>query len=388
MRKILGAALVFAPLVLSMPALAAEPASVVAAIDKAAAAAVAAGESPAIQLAVFQNGKPLLVKAYGSANLELKVPANNDSVFRIGSVTKQFTAVTLLLLQEEGKLSLDDKLAKYYPDFPRASDITLAQMLHHTSGIYNYTEHKDFFAKDGFVARTTDEMVQYIAGLPKTQDFEPGTSWYYSNSAYFILGGVIEKATGQKIADVLQARLFKPLGMTHTALDDEAEIAAGRVAGYGSTGPGKFTNATFLSMTLPGAAGSMRSSAADLVKWNAALYGGKLLKPASLQAMLTPGKLKDGTSTRPAMVELFKKAGQEDKGEGTEYGYGVMLANKQGHKKVHHGGGINGFNAYLAEFPDDHMTIALLTNTIGKDVGATNVAERIERIALGLPAKK
>ncbi|GIL41563.1 serine hydrolase domain-containing protein [Roseiterribacter gracilis] len=387
-NRFLVAATVLAPLALQAPAFAADATSVAVAIDKTAAAAVAAGESAGLQVAVFKDGKPVLVKGYGFANLELKVPVNNENVFRIGSTTKQFTAVLLLLLQEEGKLSLDDKLSKYYPDFPRAGDITLKQMLHHTSGIHSYTDDPPFL-NDGMIKRTTDEMVTYIAKMPKVQDFEPGADWYYSNSAYFILGGVIEKASEQKLPDLLQARLFKPLGMTHTAFDDEAEIVPGRAAGYSATAPGKFSNASYLSLTIPGAAGSLRSSASDLVKWNAALYGGKVLKPASLQEMLAPGKLNTGENTAKAMAALYAKLGmKDDEDSGKEYGYGLMISKKGGHDKVDHGGGIPGFNSHLSEFPKDHITVVVLANALGKDVGAGKVADRIERIVLGLPAKK
>ncbi len=209
-----------------------------AAIDKAAAAAIASGESPGLEVAVIKNGKPVLVKGYGSANLEQHVPVSNTSVFRVGSVTKQFTAVALLLLAEEGKVSVQDKLSKYYPNFPRANDITLDEMLHHTSGIFNYTSAPNF-AVDGMIHRSTDEMVEFIGKLPKTQDFEPGTNWSYSNSAYFILGGVVEKAAGEPLATVFKTRLFAPLGMTHSALDDETEIVDGRARGYSGTGSRK-----------------------------------------------------------------------------------------------------------------------------------------------------
>ena len=209
-----------------------------ASIDKAAAAAVAAGESPGLEVAVFKNGKAVLVKSYGSANLEQHVPVNNNSVFRIGSVTKQFTAAALMLLVEEGKVSVQDKLSKYYPNFPRANDITLDEMLHHTSGIFNYTSAPNF-AVDGMIHRSTDEMVEFIGKLPKTQDFEPGTNWSYSNSAYFILGGVIEKASGEPLAKVFKTRFFTPLGMTHSALDDETEIVDGRARGYVDSGRGR-----------------------------------------------------------------------------------------------------------------------------------------------------
>jgi CubicO group peptidase (beta-lactamase class C family) len=386
MNRFFVAAAIVVPLVLSTPSFSADYSSLAGAIEKTATAAIAAGESAGLQVAVYKDGKPVLVKGYGFANLELKVPVSNDTIFRIGSVTKQFTATVLLQLAEEGKLSLDDKLSKYYPDFPRAGDITLKQMLHHTSGIFSYTEDPGF-ASDGMIKRTTDEMVTYIGKLPKTQDFEPGTDWHYSNSAYFILGGVIEKVAGQPLATVLNTRLFVPLGLTHTALDDEAEIVLGRAAGYAASAPGKFSNATFLSMTVPGAAGSMRSSAGDLVKWNAALYGGKVLKPASLKAMLTPGRLNNGETTASAMTALMTKAGIVERDGRKEYGYALMFSDKEGHEKVDHGGGINGFNAALSEFPKDHLTVVVLANTIGKDAGAGKVADRIERIALGLAPK-
>jgi D-alanyl-D-alanine carboxypeptidase len=358
-----------------------------ASIDKVAAAAIASGESPGLEVAVVKDGKPVLVKSYGSANLEEHVPVSNDSVFRVGSVTKQFTAVALLLLAEEGKVSLQDKLSKYYPNFPRADDITLDQMLHHTSGIYNYTSAPNF-AVDGMIHRSTDEMVEFIGKLPKTQDFEPGTSWSYSNSAYFILGGVVEKASGESLAKVFKTRFFTPLGMSHSALDDETEIVAGRARGYSGDGPGKFTNAPFISMSIPGGAGSIRSTAADLATWNAALYGGKLLKPASLAAMLTPGKLSNGENSSAAMAKMMAAAGAPAASAKKEYGYALMLSQEDGHRKIDHGGGIYGFSASLSEFPDDKTTVVVLSNAIGKDVGVSKIADRIERLAIGLPAKK
>jgi D-alanyl-D-alanine carboxypeptidase len=358
-------------------------ASLAGAIDKAAQAAIAAGESPGLQVAVFKDGQPVLVKGFGSADLELNVKVSNESVFRVGSVTKQFTAVSLLLLAEEGKLSLQDKISKYYPDFPRGNDIVLEQMLHHTSGIHSYTSDPSF-EKEGMVHRTTDEMVEYIAKLPKTQDFEPGTNWSYSNSAYFILGGVVEKVSGTSLAKFFQARLFGPVGMTHSALDDETEIVRGRLRGYSGAGPGKFSNAPFISMSIPGAAGSIRSTASDLAKWNAALYGDKVLKPASFAAMLAPGKLKDGKTSGAAMAKEMTAAGAPP-AEKPEYGYALFLSEVSGHRKVDHGGGIYGFSSSLSQFPDDHTTVVVLANSIGKDVGVQKIAKRIERIAIGLP---
>jgi D-alanyl-D-alanine carboxypeptidase len=366
---------------------AAQPADkdLAASIDKAAAASVAAGETPGLQVAVVKNGSVILLKSYGSANLEQHVAVANDSVFRVGSVTKQFTAAALLLLAEEGKLSVQDKLSKYYPNFPRGNDITLDEMLHHTSGIHNYTSEPNF-VNDGMVHRSTDEMVEFIGKMPKTQDFEPGTDWSYSNSAYFILGGVVEKVAGAPLATVFKTRLFTPSGMMHSALDDEAEIVSGRARGYSGTAPGAFTNAPFISMSIPGGAGSIRSTADDLVKWNAALFGGKILKPASLAAMLTPGKFSNGQTSGAAMAKMMAQAGQPAAAH-SEYGYALFLTELQGHRKIDHGGGIYGFSSSLSEFPDDRTTVAVLSNAIGKDVGATQIAKRIERLALGLPDK-
>jgi CubicO group peptidase (beta-lactamase class C family) len=314
--------------------------------------------------------------------LELKVPVSNETPFRVGSLTKQFTAAVLLQLADEGKLSIDDKLAKYYPDFPRGKDITLAQILHHTSGIHSFTEAPEYEKSLSLMHHTTDDMIDFIAKQPKTQDFEPGAGWAYSNSGYFILGGIVEKVTGQPLAKTLKDRLFTPLGLSHTALDDEEEIVPGRASGYSASGRGQFTNAGFVSMTVPGGAGAMRSTAEDLVKWNAALYGGKVVKPATLNAMMTPGKLNNGQLSSTAMPK------RDNDRRTREYGYALSISDLEGHAQIGHAGGINGFNSQLAEFPKDHVTVVVLSNTIGKDVGADGVAERIERVALGLPPKK
>jgi CubicO group peptidase (beta-lactamase class C family) len=389
MRRFIAVSVVAASLVSAVQAQSSKDRNLAASIDKAAAAAIAAGESPGLQVAVFKDGRPLLVKSYGSANLEQHVPATNDSVFRVGSITKQFTAVALLLLAEEGKLSLQDKLSKYYPNFPRANDITLEQMLHHTSGIYNYTSDPNF-VNDGMVHRTTDQMVEFIGKLPRTQDFEPGTNWSYSNSAYFILGGVVEKVAGEPLATVFKTRLFVPIGMTHTALDDETELVPGRARGYAAGAPGKFTNAAFISMSIPGGAGSIRSTAADLAKWDAALFGGKVLKPLSLAAMMTPGRLNDGATSGAAISKMMAAARPPGSAQPSkqEYGYALFMSEEDGHRKIGHGGGIYGFSSELSEFPDDRVIVAVLSNTIGKDVGVSKVADRIERLAVGLPPKR
>lgn len=376
-RLILAAALMSA----TLPAWAgaAAPAAIGAEVDRVANASIAAGETPGLQVAIFKDGKPLLVKSYGTASLELKTPVTNDGVFLIGSVTKQFTAAALLQLRDEGRLSMDDRLSKYYPDYPRAADITIRQMLHHTSGLHNYTADAPVMA-EGAMTRTTDEWVKAFAKMPATQDFEPGAKWDYSNTAYFLLGGIVEKVEGKPLATVLKARFFDPLGMTRTALDDEGEIVPGRVAGYDASAPGKFRNARLISLTFPGGAGAMRSTASDLARWNAALFGGKVLKSASLAEMTTPGKLSNGQLSSTGMPKVDGLRG--------EYGYALALSDLQGHQKIAHGGGIPGFNSSLSEFPKDHITVAVIANAIGKDAGAGKVAAKIERIAIGLPPEK
>jgi len=376
-RLILAAALMSATLPAQLGA--ATPAAIDAEVDRVANAAIAAGEAPGLQVAIFKDGKPLLVRSYGTASLELKTPLTNEGVLRIGSVTKQFTAAALLQLRDEGRLSIDDRLSKYYPNYPRAADITIRQMLHHTSGLHNYTADKQMM-DEGSITRTTDEWVGAFARMPKTQDFEPGEKWDYSNTAYYLLGGIVEKVEGKSLAAVLKARFFDPLGMTRTAMDDEGEILPGRVAGYDATGPGQFRNARPLSLTFPGGGGSMRSTASDLARWNAALFGGKVLKPASFAEMTTPGKLANG---QPSSAGMPKVAGLRG-----EYGYALFLSDVQGHPKVAHGGGIPGFNSSLSEFPKDRITVAVIANAIGKDAGAGKVAARIERIALDLPPEK
>ncbi len=363
-----------AAMAMAAPSSAADMTATAAAIDRAARAAVTEGVSPGLQVAVFKDGAPVLVKGYGQADLEQQAPVANSSVFRIGSVTKQFTAAAILKLQEEGRLSIDDRLAKYLPAFPGADGITIRQLLQHTSGLSNYPDPADTTVK--ILPRSTDEMVAYLGARPKGSDFAPGSSWSYSNAGYFLLGAIVEKVEGEKLAAVLKRRFFVPLGMTQTALDDESEIVPGRAHGYDGDGPGKFKNAEFISMTVPRGAGAMRSTASDLARWNAALFGGKVLKPATFTAMIAPGTLANGQGTGPVILKQY--------GTASDYGFGLETSIVEGHRKVDHGGGIDGFSASLAEFPQDRVTVVVLSNTIGKGVGAGEIARRIERIALGL----
>ncbi len=323
----------------------------------------------------------MLVRGFGSANLELGVPVGNTNVFRVGSITKQFTAAVLLQMQEQGKLSLENKLSQYYPDFPHSREITLRQMLNHTSGIHNYTEEEGFFQRgEAMVSHGAGEMVDFFAKMPVTQDFAPGTRWRYSNTAYFMLGGVIEKVENKPLDQVFEARIFAPLGLKHSAIDKETQVVPGRVSGYEVVKPGDFRNAGFISMTVPGAAGAMRSTAYDLAVWLQSLFAGKVLKPASFSDMLAPGKLNDGRSSKVA----FPAEMAADEG----YGLGLASSELEGHRRVGHDGNINGFSASVAIFPQDQVTVVILANGMGDHIGVGALATRIQKIALGMAPGK
>lgn len=306
--------------------------------------------TPGVQITVQKGAEVLFDRGFGSANLETGAPMSPSSILRVGSLTKQFTAATLLLLEGEGRVSLDDPLAKYLPDFPRAADLSLLRMLNHTSGLGNYTDAPsvEAFLQGGRPDRSMAEMVALMAASDKLQAAEPGAAWAYSNTAYVLLGAVIEAIAGKPYGAVMQERIFAPLGLASTAVDDAAEILPGRAAGYTNiVGPRSFANASFLSMTYPGAAGAMRSTTADLCRWHQALLGGKLLSTAGLDRMLTPAVLGDGSPTS------------------TRYGLGLILSGPGERGLVTHSGGINGFSSYLGTYRDAALSIATIVNTDG-----------------------
>jgi hypothetical protein len=346
-------------------------------IDQLAQAAVNAGESPGLQVAVYKNGKPVLVKGYGDAN--------DDSIFRIGSITKQFVAAAILKLQEEGELSVDDKLSKYYPDYPGAENVTLKQMLHQISGLHDYNTDRKKTDKN-----ETKDWIGVIGEENKEKEpyFTPGTSFAYTNINYLLLGGIVEQLEGKPLAAVLKDRFFTPLGLTQTALDDETQIIEGLIAGHEGQAPGKFKDPEPFSTTLVGGAGAVCSTANDLALWNAALHGGKVfLKPESLEEMTAPGTLNDGKLSSNAMGD------EEDI---AEYGCGLWMNVFDGHAKISHSGAVPGFSSFLAEFPNDQITLVVLANSrdskastgVRETTGVMPVTERIERVVLGLPPEE
>jgi D-alanyl-D-alanine carboxypeptidase len=289
---------------------------------------------------VAKDGKPVFRKAYGLANEEWDIANTPETKFRLGSITKQFTAAAVLQLAEKGKLKLDDAVKVHYPEAPAAWDkITIHHLLNHTSGIKSYTGLPGFMEKRIREKMTPVEIVKLTQDMPL--EFEPGEKFAYNNTGYVLLGAIIEKASGQSYGAYLQQNVFAPLGMADSGYDSDAAIIKRRASGY--TGG---RNAPFIDMSLPHAAGSLYSTVDDLVKWSPA----KVVSTESFTKMKTPGKQK--------------------------YGYGIFIDELKGHAFHGHGGGINGFNTSLTRFPDDGLVVAVLCNQnssapdrIGRDLG-------------------
>jgi len=336
-------------------------------IDAAATQDVASGRVAGAAVVVLRGGAVVFAKGYGRANLELAAPVTTKTVFRIGSLTKQFTAAGVLLLAEQGKLKIDDKLALYLPDFPRANEVTLRDLLDHTSGIHNFTEGP-VIDKISASGATVQELIADIAGQSPLYDFEPGNGWWYSNSNYALLGAVIEKASGETWAAFMKAEIFDKLRMADTAADDARDVVPGRASGYSLIGgaPGKFRNAEFTDMSVPYAAGALRSTSEDLARWNAALFGGKLLKPKSLKEMLAPGLLRNGAEDQTAIAWPGGKAFAPPAGYlPGPYAFGLDHHSEDGRRIIGHDGSIAGFDALMETYADEGLTIIILTNTSG-----------------------
>ena len=332
---------------LAAPAKAVKAASHWAEVEAKARAMVAGKLVPGVSVCVRKKGATVFSKGFGMANLETATPVTPASVFHIGSITKQFTASVILQLAQEGKLSLDDTLAKYLPDFPNAEKLVLRRMLSHTSGLGNYTQINQLqFLQDSRTDRNTAQLIEAMKPTSQKLAYEPGTAWRYSNTAYVLLGVIIERLENQSYAEAMQQRLLTPNGLTHTAVDNAARVVPNRASGYSSAlkAPSGFVNASFIAMSFPGGAGNLRSTCEDLCAWHGALLGGKVLQPASLAAMTTPVRLNDGSlPTQPD-----GKGGKIV----TPYGFGIGLDPRDGKPSVAHDGGIQGFGSHLETLTD------------------------------------
>lgn len=343
-----------------------------AAVAAKAGAIVADRQAPGVTVAVMKKGQLAYAKGFGLANLETSTPVTPQSVFRIGSVTKQFTAAALLQLQEAGLVSVDDTLGKYLPEVPRANDITLRQMLNHTSGLGNYTNtggKVEIFLQRSRTDYPQAELLKAMLGTDPMFIGEPGAQWEYSNTAFVLLGLVIEKITGKPFAETFKPNLFARAGLTRTAVDDDAEVVPGRASGYSPNpaAPSGFENASYISMTYPGAAGNLRSTPEDLCKWHAALFGGRILKPESLKEMTRPGLLANGQLPTAKMGPGEAKP--------IRYGMGLFIDSDAHGTQISHGGGIQGFGSWIGSYPDAGVRISFIHNADGGYDGKSHLGE-------------
>jgi len=305
----------------------------------------------AVSVAVARGAEMLYEKATGFADLEFAISADEQTLFRIGSVTKQFTAAAILKLAERDKLSLDDPLTQFLPDYPtHGQEITLRHLLTHTSGVPSYTDLGPKWQVSIARELPHDELVALWKDLPL--EFAPGEKWKYSNSGYYLLGMVIEKVSGQDYATFLRETFFDPLKLTRTRYDSNRDVILNRAQGYAFE-KDTFFNDDLLGMSQPGAAGALVSTAGDLVRWQQALVGGRAVSAASYEEMTLPFLLASGRET--------------------SYGLGLQLDTQAGQRCVWHGGGINGFNSVLMYFPDASLHVAVISNS-----------ERLRADALGL----
>jgi CubicO group peptidase (beta-lactamase class C family) len=312
---------------------------------------------------ITQKGKTLYHKAFGMANLELNVPMRTEHVFRIGSITKQFTAAAILKLAEDGKLNIQDDLTKFLPDYPtQGKKITIEHLLTHTSGIQSYTDMPEWDPATHRKDFSPEEMINYFKDKP--MNFESGAEFLYNNSGYFLLGYIIEKASGKTYGAYITDTFFKPLGMKNSFYGDTEPLIKNRASGY-SQGDvdGTLVNAPFLSMTQPYAAGSLLSTVEDLNIWSQALHGGKVLQPASYQAMITPYKLPGGAPNN--------------------YAYGLTIKNLVGSTCIEHSGGIHGFLSDMLYLPKEELCVAILANCDCEP--PSGLTGRVAALATGKP---
>jgi len=294
----------------------------------------------------------VLDKGYGFANLEWNVPNSQTTKFRLGSVTKQFTSASIFLLEERGKLKIDDPVKKYMLDAPAAWDkVTIFNLLTHTSGIPSFTGFPDYASTEA-IPTTPEKLVARFRDKPL--EFQPGEKWNYSNSGYVLLGYLIEKISGQPYAKFVQENIFDPLGMKDSGYDSNSALILRRASGYAPSANGP-ENAGYIDMSIPLSAGGLYSTTEDLLRWEQGLFAGKLLSSASLQKMTTPFK--------------------------NDYACGLAVHMVKGRKLIEHGGGIEGFNTQLSYYPEEKLTVVVLGNLNGSSPG--EIASKMAALAHG-----
>jgi D-alanyl-D-alanine carboxypeptidase len=308
-------------------------------IDKIATDTLSSSGVPSASLAIVTDGRIAYVKAYGDARLEPKVAATPQMQYSIGSISKQFTATAILLLQEQGKLSLDDKVARFIPDLTRANEVTIRELLSHTSGYQDYWP-QDYVMPNMLHPVTAQKILDGWARKPL--DFDPGTKWQYSNTNYVIAGVIVEKVSGMPLLKFLREKVFMPLGMKSVADIDEAKLGETSPTGYLRYALGPLRRAPKEGKGWLFAAGELAMPAEDLARWDISIMDGSVMRPASYREFETEVLLKNGL--------------------GTHYALGIDVGTQAGHRALSHGGEVSGFTAENIVFPDEHVAIAVLTN--------------------------
>jgi CubicO group peptidase (beta-lactamase class C family) len=320
---------------------------------------------PGLALAVIQNGQVVKEKGYGLADVERSVPVTPDTVFELGSITKQFTATAIMMLVEQDNIRLDDPLARFLTGLPDDwRGVTIRQLLSHTSGV------PDFEAIMGYGGyrnvMSPAEIIALAAG--KGIDFPPGTHWNYSNTGYYLLTMLLEKVSGETYAHFVQAHILTPLGMTHTRSSEPTAIIPNRSAGYAYEN-GRLENRDPMQPTASGGAGMLVSTVGDLVKWDASLSAQTLLRKSSYEQMWTDTVLTDGTLSG--------------------YGFGWFVSSMHGHRSQEHSGGTAGFTTDIRRLPEDHLTVIVLTNCYQETADPAALASHIAQIYVpGLAAEE
>jgi CubicO group peptidase (beta-lactamase class C family) len=356
LKYLVAAALVNGLLLSTHLAHAAQPTDEVARVVRAE---MAKQHIPGLALLVSRKGVPIRAEGFGLSNVELNVPVKPETIFQSGSVGKQFTATAVMLLVEEGKIGLNDSLAKYFDSGPAWwKDVTIRELLSHTAGFTDYP--KDFDLRKDY---SEDELLEMVEAIPPA--YPPGTGWAYSNFGYVTLGILIHRVSGQYFGEFLQKRVFKPLGMSTTRIVSEADIIPNRAAGY-VLDKGQLRNQDWVSPSANSTAdGSLYFTILDLAKWDAALYTEKVLKEGSKREMWTAVPLSDGKPNR------------------AHYGFGWFVESRNGHRVVEHDGRWQGFSTQISRYLDDGLTVVILANQgkcdphlIADEVAAIYLAKR------------
>lgn len=322
-------------------------------VDQIARQALESTGVPSASIAIVKDGQIAYIEAYGHARLEPHIPARPEMRYSVGSISKQFTATAISMLSEERKLSLDDPVSRFFPALTRANEVTIRELLSHTSGYQDYWP-QDYVPPFMLAEVTADQILEQWARKPL--DFDPGTQWQYSNTNFVIAGLIVEKASGMPLLKFLRERIFAPIGMESVSDVDKGPLSDSDATGYLQYGLGPERVAPKEGKGWLFAAGELAMPAQDLAKWDIAMINQRLLKPSSYKEMQTEVLLKNGVGTR--------------------YGLGIAVRYESGHRALEHGGAVSGFTAENLIFPDDHMAVAVLTNEMPADA-ASQIAHKI-----------